>query len=155
MDSFQRFLQSNMFMEFIEKNKDGSDLDGKQGKNKGESKKWSMTGLTALTNIIARAKSKERDAETEGPTRTFSSPDIAILSQTCPDVQFTRVVLPDKSTAILNPRPGETIGEMVQTLLRRRGEDKAFQAQTDKGTVLDILQSCSTIGDRTVVLTWT
>jgi hypothetical protein len=30
MDIFQRFLQSNMFKEFIEKNKDGPDVDAKQ-----------------------------------------------------------------------------------------------------------------------------
>ncbi|XP_023343104.1 regulator of G-protein signaling loco isoform X3 [Eurytemora carolleeae] len=125
MDSYQRFLQSNIFKDYIEKEREESRFENysgvKQGKkNKQDNKKWSLSNWS---NIIGRPKSKEREPDLPGlTTRTFSSPNIALLAQTCPDIEFTRILLPDGSTAILSSKSGETLEEMIQTLLRRRGE---------------------------------
>jgi len=157
MDSFQRFLQSSIFKEYIdaEKERSQNENDSKQGKGgKQDNKKWS---LPAWTNIIGGiAKVKEKDHELPGlSSRTFSSPDIALLSQTCPDIQFARILLPDGSTAILSPQPDQTLRDMIQTLLRRRGETRGFKAFLDSGSHIDLELSSCNVGNSTVVLQWT
>jgi hypothetical protein len=53
--------------------------------------KWILP--TSWTNIISgRSKSKERlEEDGSGLKRTFSSPDITVFTQTCPNIQLCRL----------------------------------------------------------------
>jgi hypothetical protein len=55
-------------------------------------------------------------------------------------VLYCRLILPDQSTVILSPPAGQSLGEMVEGVLARRGEQaKQFLIYLHTGDLLDPL----------------